>query len=234
MNSRQAVAGSVGPETAAPCTSSIGISPLRIAHPDRGLERGRVAAEPCVGVVVGRPRLAGVGASRDVRADARPVEHVLLEHVRDRRRDPVRDDPRPLRLSPAAADLAAGEDDPPDRDRLGVHAAGRQRRVDGGHVERGHRAGAESERRRRLQLRLHAELLRHCRDCRPRRRRARAGRRPCCPSGASPPRRSRARRRCRRTCGRATGAGRSRTARRGSASPTGSSLPPPPPRGRSA
>ena len=26
MNSRQAVAGSVGPETAAPCTSSIGVS----------------------------------------------------------------------------------------------------------------------------------------------------------------------------------------------------------------
>ena len=99
-----------------------------------------------------------------MRADSRTVEHVLLEHARDRRRDPVRDDPRPLGLSPPASDLATGEDDPPDRERLGVHAASRQRRVDGGHVERGHRAGAESERRRRLQLRLHAELLRHCRD----------------------------------------------------------------------
>ena len=142
----------------------------RIAEPDRRLEAGREAAEPRVGEVVRRPGLPG-GRRAEVGARARAARHVLLEDPRDLRGDPVRDDALALRDAPAglAIDLAAGEDDLPDRHRLRVDPARGDRRVGGSEVERRDDARAEAHRRdvgavARAQVGPHAERVRHLRD----------------------------------------------------------------------
>ena len=83
--------------------------------------------------------------------------------------DAVRDHALPLRLAPARAlVLAVGEDDLADRHRLGVDAAGSERRVGRRHVERRDVHRAEADRRHvsavDVEARADAELLRHLRD----------------------------------------------------------------------
>ena len=74
---------------------------LRIAHPDDGRELPRVAVEPGVGVILGRPRLARVRMDAVARAGAGPVQRVLLQHVVDLPRDALRERALRLRLAPA-------------------------------------------------------------------------------------------------------------------------------------
>ena len=129
---------------------------LRVADPDRRLELRHVAAEPRVGVVVGRAGLAGRGTA-EVGAHAGAAEHVLLEDLRHRVGDPVRDHALPLWLAPAGVgvDLAVGEHDLPDRHRLRVDPAGCDRRACAQAMSSGDNiARAEPDRGNELERRL--------------------------------------------------------------------------------
>ena len=141
----------------------------RIADPHRRLELRREPAEPRIGVVARRAGLAG-GRMPEVGAGPGAVGHVLLEDLDDRVRDTVRDDALALGDAPArvAVDLAVAQHDLPDRHRLRVDAAGRERRVGGGHVERRDRNRPEPHGRDicpllRRQRRADAELVGHLR-----------------------------------------------------------------------
>ena len=101
MNSFQIVAGKVPPATAIPCTLSIGISPLRIADPDRRLELRHVAGEPGVRVVVGRARSCRRPAGRSTRRRRCRPSTFVLEDLRHLVGDAVGDHALALRRAPA-------------------------------------------------------------------------------------------------------------------------------------
>ena len=169
MKSRQICAGNVPPATEIPCTLVHRDLAARVADPDGGAEPRRVAAEPGVGMLLRRPGLAGGGLAV-VGADAGAVLDVLLEDLRHRVGDAVRDHALALRLAPARALVLAGrEDHLADRHRLGVDPARGERRVGGGHVERRdvHRAEADRGDEGAVdgERRADAELRRHLRDC---------------------------------------------------------------------
>ena len=121
---------------------------FRIADPDRGLEPGHHAGEPCVREVVRRARLAGGGLA-EVRPDTGALRHVLFEDAHDLGGNPVGHGPLALRHAPARlrVHLPARQDDLPDRHRRRVDASRRERRVDGGHVHRRDHPRAETHRR---------------------------------------------------------------------------------------
>ncbi len=116
-----------------------------VPHPHRGREVGCVAHEPRVRVLVRRPGLAG-GGTADGGPDARAVPDVVLEDLRHLPCDTVGDDSLPLRGAPARTGvlLPVRQHDLPDRARLRVDAAGRERRVRRRHVERRHGDRAEA------------------------------------------------------------------------------------------
>ncbi len=160
---------------------------LRVADPDRRLEVRQVAAEPGVGVVVGRARLAR-GRAAEVRARAGPVEHVLLEDLRHRVGDAVRDHALALRACPSRPGR------PPCRSRGSPcgspSAASRCRRRRASRRPRPCRAARRRSSRARSRAPARAGSARRaCAPCRRRsrgRRRGSAARRPCCRTGASP------------------------------------------------
>ncbi len=185
MNSFQICVGNVGPETVIPCTSSMGISPVGVADPHRGRERGRVPAEPRVRVVLGRARLAG-GRPPEVSADTRPAGDVLAQDPRHLGGDPVRDHARPLRLAPAArrSRRSAGR-------RAGSPSAwSRSRPRRASRTRRPSRAARPRSSRARWTAPAEAACARRaCAPCSRRsalRPEASAARRPCCRSAASP------------------------------------------------
>jgi hypothetical protein len=116
------------------------------------------------------PAAALVSIEPCTRAGA--VLDVLLEDLRHHRGDTVRDHALSLRPRPARAriDGAVGENDLADRGRLRAHAAGGDRRVAGGHVERRDRDRAETHgrdvRAANVEGGLHAQPLGHGRDLR--------------------------------------------------------------------
>ena len=122
--------------------------PLGIADPDRGLEPWEKAAEPGVGVIVSRPRLAGRRFA-EVGPDAGAARHVLLEDPHDLGGDPVGNGALALWHAPAGlgVDLASRQNDFADRHGSRVDAPGSEGRIHGGHVHRRHDAGAETHRR---------------------------------------------------------------------------------------
>src|SRR5205823_14059381 len=104
---------------------------------DRGLEVARVAAEPRVGVAIGRAGLARSRAA-EVGTGTGAVLHVVLEDLRDRVGNPRADRALALGLAPAGVGvlLAAAEDNLADRHRLRVDPAGSERRVGRSQIER--------------------------------------------------------------------------------------------------
>jgi len=154
-----------GLTTAAPCTSSIGIFRPGIAHPDSGLERRRVAAEPRVG---GRCRSSPSFRRRPVRRDELRLRcrGACSARARGSRSPQPSRARRRSRLRPVHPESTL----PPEKTTLRMASGPRvdpargERRVHGGHVERSHRAGAEGQRRRGLELGPDAELLRHGRN----------------------------------------------------------------------
>ena len=161
MKSCQICAGNVPPATLIPCTFVIGICSSWIADPDRCRKRGRVAHEPGIrevirGARLSRRRPAEVGCRAGARQD------VLLQDLGHLVSDAVPEDALALRLSPTGVgiDFAAREHNLLDRHRLGVDAAGGERRIGGSHVEHGDGVRPEPDRRDRLEPRLDPHLVR--------------------------------------------------------------------------
>src|SRR3954451_12433084 len=110
---------------------------LRVAEPHGGRQVRREADEPRVGEVVGGAGLAG-GRAADLRRvrEAGAALDVLLEDLRRLGGDAVGERAVLARLA-EVVDVAVGERDLPDRDRAVAPAAGGDRRVGVGHLERG-------------------------------------------------------------------------------------------------
>ena len=112
---------------------------IRIADPDSRRQARRIAHEPGVLGLVGRPRLAGRRAAV-ARGGAGAGGHVHLEDLRDLVGLAVRHHALALRVGEPLA-LAVGEDHPFDARDLVADAAARERRVRVRHLERRDAAG---------------------------------------------------------------------------------------------
>jgi hypothetical protein len=121
--------------------------PLPVPHPHAGRELGDVAAEPGVHVVLGRARLAG-GGTADVRVGPGAGLDDPLEGKGDEVRGGRIEGP-PAVGAVAAQDLPVGGLHPLDGERRVVGAAGGERGVGGGHLERGHGLGPQGDRAHR-------------------------------------------------------------------------------------
>src|SRR5829696_2759479 len=130
---------------------------IGIADPYRGRQPRREAHEPRVGELVRGARLARHGAV-DVRRGAGAAGHVLLEDLGRLGGDAVLEGPGPLDL-PARGQLlaAVGEGHARDRRRPVAIAAGGDRRVGVGHLERRDAVGEAAERLRRVAVELGAD-----------------------------------------------------------------------------
>src|SRR5215210_6482090 len=125
-----------------------------VADPHGGGQARREADEPCVVELVGRAGLAGRRAA-DLRPGARALLDVLLEDPRRLGGHAVLEDLRALdAVAPRQLRLAVGERDLGDRGRAVAVAAGGDRRVGVGHLERGDAERQAAERLRRIAVEL--------------------------------------------------------------------------------
>ena len=116
---------------------------VRVAHPHRGGEVRGEAVEPRVGEVVGRAGLGGRRAA-DRRAGRRARLHVLAQNPRRLVGHGVGEHLLALRPTQVLR-LAVGEHDLLDGDRLVAVAAGGDRRVGIGHLQRRHAQGQAAQ-----------------------------------------------------------------------------------------
>ena len=110
---------------------------LRVADPDHGRQVRLVAGKPGVGEAVRRPRLARLARAAGVGRGPRAFDDVVVQEPGHLVGDRFGDHPFGVgRFGPV--DLAAGEDDAIDRDRVVVDPARGERRVCVRHLEWGH------------------------------------------------------------------------------------------------
>ena len=121
-----------------------GLVGVPVPHPGRRGERRRVADEPGVAEVRGRPRLAGRGLADGRRRPGPPRDH-LLQDLGDLIRDPRRDG-LDRGGGSVVEDLPRRVGDPGRELRGPVDPAGGEGGIGRGHLQRGHAGAAEGQR----------------------------------------------------------------------------------------